>query len=140
VASEMAQSSRISPGSPTPTSPRVTRTPRSTHRGALHRALPWRSASFRVAPACAASLPPCRPIPPPPVRIGSGSCDWGWRSGSSVSRWRWIERSPIYPLELVLKFSLQPLSLTWFRFHPYTPKTDQNTSFSRFYRFDRFII
>jgi hypothetical protein len=51
-----------------------------------------------------------------------------------------IERSPIYPLELVLKFSLQPLSLTWFRFHPYTLKTDQNTSFSRFYRFDRFII
>jgi hypothetical protein len=50
------------------------------------------------------------------------------------------ERSPIYPLELVLKFSLQPLSLTWFRFHPYTLKTDQNTSFSHFYRFDQFII
>jgi hypothetical protein len=91
----MPQSSWISPGSPTPTSLRtqrsyITRTPRSTRCGAPHRTLPWRCASFRVAPACATSLPPCRPIRPPSVRIGSGSCDWGWRSGSSVSRWRWI--------------------------------------------------
>jgi hypothetical protein len=36
------------------------------------------------------------------------------------------ERSPIYTPKFVSKFSLQPLTLSWFNFQPQTLKTVQN--------------
>jgi hypothetical protein len=70
------------------------------------------------------------------MNLSINPCGGGWiRRCVTNLAVKKIERSPIYTPKFVSKFSLQPLTLSWFNFQPQTLKTVQNYPFHQFDKF-----